>query len=183
MNTDSSRAFFNLYPDVDPTKGIPLTGGERLAITIAAAVLSFGFVIEDITVGGIGLGLLLFATIYPSQKTARRIRTEAKERFPHEDWIEYRILRKINLDLYIPLFWAAIIGVNCAAFWYLYGRFGMPAAVGATALTALLVWLMPGMNPMWFRHGKASQNTPTSYPQSGFVPKETDTVVLPRIFD
>ena len=116
MNTDSSRAFFNLYPDVDPTKGIPLTGGERLAITIAAAVLSFGFVIEDITVGGIGLGLLLFATIYPSQKTARRIRTEAKERFPHEDWIEYRILRKINLDLYIPLFWAAIIGVNCAAF-------------------------------------------------------------------
>ncbi|MDO4630814.1 MAG: hemin receptor [Corynebacterium sp.] len=168
MNNNNPQVFFNLYPDVDPAKGIPLTGGERFAITLSAAVLSFGFVIGDLTVGGAGLLMLLFASIYPNQKTARRIRTEAKERFPQEDWAEYKILRKINLSLYIPIFWIAIIGINLATFWYLYENLGTPAAAGVAILTAVLVWLMPGMNPLWAHTGKAAQSVPPTqqnYPQ------------------
>lgn len=158
MYSGNTNAFSNLYPDVDPTQGLPLTRAERLSIVIAGAVLSFGFLISDIIVAGAGLGLLLFSTIYPSQKTGRRIRKEARDRFPQEDWFEYRALRRNNLSLLISLFWVAIIAINVATFWFALERFGMPAAYGAATLTGVLLWLMPGMNPMW-AHKKSRETT------------------------
>lgn len=185
MYSGNTNAFSNLYPDVDPTQGLPLTRAERLSIVIAGGVLSFGFLISDIVVAGAGLGLLLFSTIYPSQKTARRIRKEARDRFPQEDWSEYRALRRHNLSLLISLFWIAIIAINVATFWFALDRFGMPAAYGAAALTAVLLWLMPGMNPMW-AHKKSREATvvltprpvPPTRPQS--PPQQTAEVFGPE---
>lgn len=187
MYSGNTNAFSNLYPDVDPTQGLPLTRAERLSIVIAGAVLSFGFLMSDIVVAGVGLGLLLFSTIYPSQKTGRRIRKEARDRFPQEDWFEYRALRRNNLSLLISLFWIAIIAINVATFWFALERFGLPAAYGAATLTGVLLWLMPGMNPMW-AHKKSRETTvvitprpvPPATPQPQPLPSSTPQPLPPN---
>ena len=82
------------------------------------------------------------------------MRREARERFPAEDWAEFRALRRTNVGLYLNIFWIAIIALNISAYWYFINIFGDPVAYGTAALSAVLVWLMPGMNPMWARPKK-----------------------------
>ncbi len=151
MDSATVTAFSNLYPDINPTQGISLTRAERAAITVAVSILSFGFVMGDLIIGGIGLALVLFSYIFPGQKIARRVRREARERFPAEDWAEFHALRRTNVGLYINIFWLAIIALNISAYWYFINIFGDPVAYGAAALSAFLVWFLPGMNPMWAR--------------------------------
>lgn len=162
MDSATVTAFSNLYPDINPTQGIPLTRAERVAITVAVSILSFGFVMGDLIIGGIGLALVLFSCIFPGQKIARRVRREARERFPTEDWAEFHALRRTNISLYINIFWLAIIALNISAYWYFINIFGDLVAYGAAALSAFLVWFMPGMNPMWARQKPEEMSNPVA---------------------
>lgn len=149
MNPAHHAAFVNLYPDVDPAHGIPLTVPERLALTVAAAVMAYGAVLADPIIAGVGLVLTVFASIAQQQKTARRIRLEARQRFPNEDWAEARSQRR--LKLLVPLFFAAILAVVAAAFWFLPAEHAALGAAIAAVVVGALVWFMPGLNPVWSR--------------------------------
>ncbi|GAA1473153.1 hypothetical protein CFELI_02625 [Corynebacterium felinum] len=158
MNSLNMTAFSNLYPDVDPSKGLPLTRAERFSFCLAAAILGFGFVVGNLIVAGVGLALLLYATIVPGQKTARRIRKEARDRFPQQQWVENTKANPQKLVLLIALFWGSIIAINVATFWYSPDDIRTYTGAGAAVLTFVLAWLMPGMNPMWSSDEKAKQN-------------------------
>ena len=80
-----------LYPDVDPATPLPLTAGERIALSVCVGVMAFGAAwgMIEVTVVACAafLGLLGFSTL----TTRRRIRNEARTRFPAENWAENEI--------------------------------------------------------------------------------------------
>lgn len=82
MTSSSTSAFKNLYPDVDPTRGLPLSVSERLALSLALAIAAYGAVTADMLVAGAGVAFTLIASVLQQHKTARRIRSEARTRFP-----------------------------------------------------------------------------------------------------
>ena len=84
-----SQNFRNLYPEIDPTTPIRLGQGEHLAIVASTGILVFGASAGDLRVTGAGFALFLLSIIITASKTSRRIRHEARSRFPGEDWIEY----------------------------------------------------------------------------------------------
>lgn len=156
MTNPSSTAFTNLYPEVDPNVGLPLTAAERMALAASCAIMAFGVVSANMIVAGVGLLLGIASALFLSQKTARRIRNEARSRFPTLDWVEYRRSRELNLGLYIPLFWAVIIAVCAAGYWWIPPDYATVGAALIAVLVAALVWFMPGLNPMWSKPRKKS---------------------------
>ncbi|MEB3106951.1 hemin receptor [Corynebacterium pseudotuberculosis] len=149
MNTSTTSAFKNLYPDVDPTQGLPLNWSERLSITFSCATLAFGAVFGDLIIVGAGLIFILFSTIAPAQKTARRIRTEAKNRFPTQPWAENAKSSGRRQILLIVLFWVAITAVCIGLFLAAPHISQLLAASIAAAITGILTWFMPGMSSIW----------------------------------
>ncbi|MGV0326003.1 hypothetical protein [Corynebacterium confusum] len=157
MTLRNESAFSTLYPDVDPHEGLPLSGTERLALAVAFAVMAYGAVVGDIIVAAVGLVLALAACIIEATKTNRRIRAQARSRFPGEDWVEYRTARRLNLGLLLPLF-IAVIGVLIAAgFWFIPPEHDVLGGIIIALLVAALVWFMPGLNPIWSKLGKKKE--------------------------
>lgn len=157
MNSPTASSFRSLYPDVNPTNGLPLTGVERLTLVVACMVLIYGCVNGELLIAGVGLALLLFAVVALSQKTARRIRSEARNRFPAEDWSEYRTASRLNLNLYIPLIWLVIIAMTMAGFWWIPHDYSVLGGVLIAAISGVLIWFMPGANPVWNRRLRSEQ--------------------------
>ncbi|CAM2801621.1 hypothetical protein COPR103792_04525 [Corynebacterium propinquum] len=151
MNSPAASPFRSLYPDVNPTNGLPLNGVERVSLVVACMVLIYGCVNGELIIAGVGLALTLFAVVVQSQKTARRIRAEAKNRFPAEDWSEYRTASRLNLHLYIPLIWLVIIAMAMAGFWWIPHDYSVIGGVVIAAISGVLIWFMPGANPVWNR--------------------------------
>ncbi|ARU45597.1 hemin receptor [Corynebacterium silvaticum] len=151
MNTSTTSAFKNLYPDVDPTQGLPLNWSERLSITFSCATLAFGAVFGDLIIVGAGLAFILFSTTAPAQKTARRIRTEAKNRFPAQPWAENTKGSGRQHIIFILLFWVAIAAVCIGLFLATPQISRFLAATIAAAVAGILTWFMPGMSPVWRR--------------------------------
>ena len=149
MNSPAASPFRSLYPDVNPTNGLPLNGVERVSLVVACMVLIYGCVNGELIIAGVGLALTLFAVVVQSQKTARRIRAEAKNRFPAEDWSEYRTASRPNLHLYIPLIWLVIIAMAMAGFWWIPHDYSVIGGVVIAAISGVLIWFMPGANPVW----------------------------------
>ncbi|ALC04892.1 hypothetical protein CDES_02150 [Corynebacterium deserti GIMN1.010] len=152
----TQSAFDNLYPDIDPTSTLPITAGERLAMSVAVATLAFGAASGDLLITGAGLALVLFATLVPAGKTGRRIRREARARFPHQPWAEQEILSARRLNLVVPAVWVAIATLSFTAFWLVDGMWG-PTLVAVIA--AVLAWFTPGISSSWERQA-ALQYTP-----------------------
>ncbi|WP_234944499.1 hypothetical protein [Corynebacterium ulcerans] len=83
MNTSTTSAFKNLYPDVDPTQGLPLNWSERLSITFSCATLAFGAVFGDLIIVGAGLAFILFSTIAPATKNGPTDQNGSKKPLPY----------------------------------------------------------------------------------------------------
>lgn len=149
MNTSTTSAFKNLYPDVDPTQGLPLNWSERLSITFSCATLAFGAVFGDLIIVGAGLAFILFSTIAPAQKTARRIRTEAKNRFPTQPWAENAQGSGRQQLIFILLFWVAITAACIGLFLIAPQISRLLAAIIAATVAGILTWFMPGMSSLW----------------------------------
>lgn len=89
MQNDSRKDIFtSIYPDVDPTQNFPLTFGERLSLALSVGVFMFGGVSGNLLIASIGLGFVVACSLTLGHKTPRRIRAEARSRFPREPWAE-----------------------------------------------------------------------------------------------
>ncbi len=149
MPAVTTTAFATLYPDVDPTKGLPLSASERLSLTVAFAILAFGAVRADVVIAGVGLGLVVLAAFLQSNQTRRRVRAEARSRFPDQDWAEYRAASRLKLNWALPIFLLAAIAACATGFWFLPESLALPGALGIASFVGLLVWFLPGLNPIW----------------------------------
>ncbi|MBI8989489.1 hypothetical protein [Corynebacterium meridianum] len=168
----SENTFDRLYPDVDPATPLPPTRGERVGMTVSVAVFAFGAAAGELIVAGVGFGLLMFCLIANSLKMRRKIRNEARSRFPGEDWAEYGVVRSLRLDILVPLLWL-IATVTCALVFFFTPASWYPwAPAGAAGLAAAITWFMPGMSPAWSSRQQDDvpddehrDLTPTPYPE------------------
>ncbi|MDO4928860.1 MAG: hemin receptor [Corynebacterium sp.] len=147
MNYDPFSTFSSIYPDVDPTQGLPLTPSERGGLAIACAIAIFGAISEDYVIALVGFALVLCASIFPARKTPRRIRNEARERFPNIGWAEDAHEDKARI--LFPAFWIIIAGA-CIALSLIPATRGNTTVAGvAAAITTVLVWFLPGTSRIW----------------------------------
>lgn len=136
-----------LYPTVTPESPLPVSWPERLALTVAFGTLSYGAMTANLLLGGTGLALCLGAYWSISANPARRIRAEARLRFPGEPWAELQLAQQLRLHLLIPLVIALTAALCAAGYWWLRD---IPWAAGLVAgLCAALIWFLPGLNPLW----------------------------------
>lgn len=145
-----------LYPDVDPSRPIPPTYGERLSLVVASIVLAFGAAAGDLLVMAVGLVLVLIAAVAPMLKTPRRIRNEARSRFPDEPWAE-DAPQVVPLAVSYPVTWLFIIAIVGSALWFVPEKYTLWGAGVAAFLVALVVWFMPGLSPVWTERPKPEQ--------------------------
>ena len=87
--TEADKAFVSIYPDINPAEPLGSSIAERIGFACATAVLAFGGAMGDLIIAGSGLALVLFSVIGASMKTPRRVRNEARSRFPQQKWAEY----------------------------------------------------------------------------------------------
>ena len=161
----TTEDFSRLYPDIDPNKGFPLSVMERMALSLSTGIIAFGVATAEIIVATVGLVLIVVTALIVTQKTARRVRNEARTRFPGVDWVEFRKARDLNLGLYIPMTWAVIIAVSLAGFWWIPANYAVVGGIIIGIFSAALLWFMPGLSPLW---GKSKQTLPTP-PITGIV--------------
>ncbi|MBI8999381.1 hypothetical protein M0E87_00860 [Corynebacterium sp. CCM 9185] len=145
----TDTTFDRLYPDVDPSTPLPPTRGERAGMTVSVMLFAFGAAAGDLLVTGVGFGLLMFCFAANSLKTQRKIRNEARSRFPGEDWAEYGRVRNLRLDLLVPLLWLVATAACALVFFFTPASWYPWAPAGAAVLTAAIMWFMPGMSPIW----------------------------------
>lgn len=167
----TTEDFSRLYPDIDPNKGFPLSVMERMALSLSTGIIAFGVATAEIIVATVGLVLIVVTALIVTQKTARRVRNEARTRFPGVDWVEFRKARDLNLGLYIPMTWAVIIAVSLAGFWWIPANYAVVGGIIIGIFSAALLWFMPGLSPLWgkskpsdddsARHQKPSFSTKT----------------------
>ena len=150
----NENTFGHLYPDIDPTTPLPPTRGERIGMTLSVAVFAFGAAAGELIIAGVGFGLLMFCLVANSLKMQRKIRNEARSRFPGEDWAEYGVVRSLRLDILVPLLWL-IATVACALVFFFTPAGWYPwAPAGAALLSGAIMWFMPGMSPVWSSRGQ-----------------------------
>ncbi|WP_245802153.1 hemin receptor [Corynebacterium pacaense] len=152
-------AFTSLYPDVDPGTPIPVSSGERISTGVAAATLAYGAAGMDIVVTIAGLALVIISLAVPAASVKRRIRREARTRFPREPWAESALLNNVNTNLFVPVFWAFIAASSLGIGYFLPAdlltRGGINwGAVAAAVIAFITTWFMPGLSPVWLGRKK-----------------------------
>ena len=154
-----SQNFRNLYPEVDPTAPIRLGRGEHLAIVASTGILVFGAAAGDLRVTGAGFALFLLSIIITASKTSRRIRHEARSRFPGEDWIEYRTARRLRTDIIVPVGWLIISAITGACLWYVPAQYTYWGAGVAAVVACVIMLFLPGLSPLWGEPTNTSDDT------------------------
>lgn len=119
-------------------------------MALAVGIFSFRVTFGELINAGAGLGLVLFTIIAPSQKRHEKIRTEAKNRFPNEPGAETHHNANATI-IAMGLCWLVIIGINLAALWWTPPSQTTYLAAGVSILSAIIVWFLPGANPLWNR--------------------------------
>lgn len=144
--------FTTIYPDVDPRTTLPATAGERISLTVAVMVLTFGATAGDLLIGGTGLALTLTSILLITTQTARRIRSEARQRFPEQPWAEYdEAARGLRTEIAIPAAFALLTTAIAATLAWTPAEHIHLGAGLVTALAALIMLLLPGLSPIWTR--------------------------------
>ena len=144
-----SSNFTNLYPEIDPETPIRLSLGEHFAIIVSTGILVFGAASGDLITTGVGFGFFLFTMVVITMKTKRRIRHEARSRFPGENWAEYRTARHLRTDIIVPVAWLIICTITGACLWYVPAEYTYWGAAGAAAISCLIMLFLPGLSPWW----------------------------------
>lgn len=137
------QAFASIYPDVNPAVAIGSSTTERIGLAVATGVLAFGGAMGDLIIAGAGLVLVLFSVIAASTKTPRRVRNEARSRFPRQDWAEYK---SKNAPWMLGC-WAIIIVIVALALFFVPEGQKIIGAVAAGVIAAGLMWSCPGIAP------------------------------------
>ena len=139
MHSHPHTAIFrSIYPDVDPTQKFPPTLSERVALAFAVGVFMFGGVKGDLLIAGAGLVFVVGCVWALSRKTPRRIRTEARSRFPQEPWAE-------NPSPLIPALWLVLGVLAVTAWWFTPDEFLTWSASAVASLAAVVTWYMPAI--------------------------------------
>ena len=144
-----SEEFTRLYPDIDPTTLPPARWGEAVSLAMAAAAVTYGFAAGQLYVCLIGAGLMILAVIGLSANGLRRIRNEARARFPREDWAEYSATRNLKLQWILPLGWLTVMAISAACLWYVPADYSTISAAICGVLAFLVILILPGVSPMW----------------------------------
>lgn len=137
------RAFASIYPDVNPAVAIGPSTTECIGLAVATGVLAFGGAMGDLIIAGAALVLVLFSVIAASMKTPRRVRNEARSRFPRQDWAEY----KAKNAPWMLGCWAIIIVIVALALFFVPEDQKIIGAVAVGVIAAGLMWSCPGIAP------------------------------------
>ena len=97
----------------------------------------------DLIIAGAGLVLVLFSLSRRVSKTPRRVRNEARSRFPRQDWAEYK---SKNAPWMLGC-WAIIIVIVALALFFVPEDQKIIGAVAAGVIAAGLMWSCPGIAP------------------------------------
>ena len=178
-----SQNFHNLYPEIDPTTPIRLGRGEHLAIVASTGILVFGAAAGNLQVTGAGFALFLLSIIITASKANRRIRHEARSRFPGEDWIEYRTARHLRTDIIVPVGWLIISVITGACLWYVPAQYTYWGACGAAAAACVIMLFLPGLSPLWGETTNTSDDTGFFDVDSGFLEETSSAHPQPSVAD
>ena len=141
--TEADKAFVSIYPDINPAEPLGSSIAERIGFACATAVLAFGGAMGDLIIAGSGLALVLFSVIGASMKTPRRVRNEARSRFPQQKWAEY----SVNHTAWILGCWIVITTVVALALFIVPEDQNAIGGVAAAVIAAVLIWVYPGFAP------------------------------------
>ncbi|MER0071647.1 hypothetical protein ABRP93_11185 [Corynebacterium sp. KPL2850] len=152
MHNDPRKDIFNsIYPDVDPTQNFPLTIGERLSLALSVGVFMFGGVSGSLLIAGIGLTFVVACSLALARKTPRRIRAEARSRFPREPWAE-------QPSLLVPAVWAVIAVIAALAWWFTPVKYLAWSAGTMAVIAAVVTWFLPTLQRRRARAERAKQD-------------------------
>ena len=94
----------------------------------------------DLIIAGSGLALVLFSVIGASMKTPRRVRNEARSRFPQQKWAEY----SVNHTAWMLGCWIVITTVVALALFIVPEDQNAIGGAAAAVIAAVLIWVYPG---------------------------------------
>lgn len=153
------QTFHNLYPDVDPAERQTIGLGERFCFALAVAVLCWGAGTGEIIITGIGFLLVIGVIAYLAFSTHRRIRREARERFPELDWSEHHANDVVRAGWLIPMCWAAVVIICLLSFYLVPIDQAMWGGVISAVAGCVIAWFMPGYSAAWLprQDGESTQ--------------------------
>ena len=166
MQNDSRKDIFtSIYPDVDPTQNFPLTFGERLSLALSVGVFMFGGVSGNLLIAGIGLAFVVACSLTLGHKTPRRIRAEARSRFPREPWAE-------QPSFLVPVAWIVIAAIAALAWWFTPVKYLTWTAGIIAVVAAIATWFLPTLQHRRARSARAKQDAlATPAPQGSLAEK------------
>ena len=154
--TEADKAFVSIYPDINPAEPLGSSIAERIGFACATAVLAFGGAMGDLIIAGSGLALVLFSVIGASMKTPRRVRNEARSRFPQQKWAEY----SVNHTAWILGCWIVITTVVALALFIVPEDQNAIGGVAAAVIAAVLIWVYPGFAPQKHKQRRNKKEEP-----------------------
>ena len=154
--TESDKAFVSIYPDINPADPLGSSIAERIGFACATAVLAFGGDMGDLIIAGASLALVLFSVIGASMKTPRRVRNEARSRFPQQKWAEY----SVNHTAWILGCWIVITTVVALALFIVPEDQNAIGGVAAAVIAAVLIWVYPGFAPQKHKQKRNKKEEP-----------------------
>ena len=154
--TEADKAFVSIYRDINPAEPLGSSIAERIGFACATAVLAFGGAMGDLIIAGSGLALVLFSVIGASMKTPRRVRNEARSRFPQQKWAEY----SVNHTAWILGCWIVITTVVALALFIVPEDQNAIGGVAAAVIAAVLIWVYPGFAPQKHKQKRNKKEEP-----------------------
>ena len=154
--TESDKAFVSIYRDINPAEPLGSSIAERIGFACATAVLAFGGDMGDLIIAGASLALVLFSVIGASMKTPRRVRNEARSRFPQQKWAEY----SVNHTAWILGCWIVITTVVALALFIVPEDQNAIGGVAAAVIAAVLIWVYPGFAPQKHKQKRNKKEEP-----------------------
>lgn len=154
--TEAEKAFVSIYPDINPAEPLGSSIAERIGFACAKAVLAFGGDMGDLIIAGAGLALVLFSVIGASMKTPRRVRNEARSRFPQQKWAEY----SVNHTAWMLGCWIVITTVVALALFIVPEEQNAIGGVAAAVIAAVLIWVYPGFAPQKHKQKRNKKEEP-----------------------
>lgn len=154
--TEADKAFVSIYRDINPAEPLGSSIAERIGFACATAVLAFGGAMADLIIAGAGLALVLFSVIGASMKTPRRVRNEARSRFPQQKWAEY----SVNHTAWMLGCWIVITTVVALALFIVPEDQNAIGGVAAAVIAAALISGCPGFAPQKHKQKRNKKEEP-----------------------
>ncbi|PRQ11370.1 hypothetical protein C1Y63_06590 [Corynebacterium sp. 13CS0277] len=147
-----AAAFEFLYPDIDPGTPLAARPAERLGMGAAVAVLAAGVAMSNLVLVLAGAVLAVVASLAASQSPLRRVRAEARARFPQAGWAENHRLG-LTHRVAFACAWVLIAALPAVSYLWVPPADSHPWGLASALIALVIVWFLPGLNPVWNRLG------------------------------